>query len=90
MNQQRIVRFFGDVQGVGFRYTACRTAAGHDVTGYVRNDPDGSVECVVEGEPGEIDAFVAELSERMSGFIRRTNQQTAPASGRFSTFGVQH
>ena len=55
---QRIVCFSGYVQGVGFRYTTCRIAGAFDVTGTVRNMPDGSVECVVEGETAEIDAFL--------------------------------
>jgi acylphosphatase len=42
--QQRTVRFSGMVQGVGFRYTACRIAGRYDVTGYVKNLHDGSVE----------------------------------------------
>ena len=52
--EQRIVNFFGTVQGVGFRYTTCRTARRYEVTGTVRNLPDGRVECVVEGEATEI------------------------------------
>ncbi|HAU39301.1 MAG TPA: acylphosphatase [Phycisphaerales bacterium] len=88
--QQRIVHFAGSVQGVGFRYTACRAAAGFDVTGYVRNLSDGRVECVVEGAPGEIDAFLAELARQMHGYIRRRTEQTAPASGAFEGFGVRY
>ena len=60
--QQRLVHFFGTVQGVGFRYTACRVAAGYEVGGYVRNLADGSVECLAEGDPAEIDGFLAELA----------------------------
>jgi len=88
--QQRIVHFSGSVQGVGFRYTACRAAAGFDVTGYVRNLPDGRVECVVEGVPGEIDAFLAELARQMHGYIRKRTEQTAPASAAFEGFGVRY
>jgi acylphosphatase len=87
--QQRTIRFHGDVQGVGFRYTACRTASGHDVTGYVRNMPDGSVECVVEGEAAEIDAFLESLARRMARHIHRRTEQIAPYTGRFNSFGVE-
>ena len=88
--EQRIVRFTGTVQGVGFRFTACRVAAGFDVTGYVRNCSDGSVECAAEGERSEIDAFLAELEDRMRGCIRGRTQQTAPCSGQFGDFGMRY
>ena len=89
-DQQRIIHFSGSVQGVGFRYTACRVAGGYDVTGYVRNCPDGRVECVVEGAADQIDAFLEELSRRMSGYIHEVSQQTAPATGGFRTFGLRY
>ena len=88
--EQRTIRFFGRVQGVGFRYTACRTAGGFDVTGYVRNFPDGSVECVVEGTGSEIDAFLESLSERMPGCVDRRTEQSSPPTGRFHEFGVRY
>jgi len=87
--EQRIIRFIGRVQGVGFRWTACRVAEGHDVTGTVRNCSDGSVECVVEGTPAEINAFIQALADRMAGYIRDVQQQTAPASGTFDGFSVR-
>lgn len=86
--EQRIVRFHGTVQGVGFRYTAMQTARSYDVTGTVQNLPDGTVECVVEGEAGEIDGFVEALTERMREYVRKVNQQTAPYAGTYRGFGV--
>jgi acylphosphatase len=86
--QQRIVHFSGTVQGVGFRFTACRVAKRHDVTGYVRNLANGRVECVVEGDEQEIDAFLGELGERMREYISGREAQTAPYTGRFSRFDV--
>lgn len=89
-SQQRTVRFSGEVQGVGFRYTATRTAEGYDVSGYVKNLPDGRVECVAEGTASEIDAFLDDLRGRMGRHIRDEAQQTAPASGRYDGFGVRY
>lgn len=89
-SEQRILRFYGDVQGVGFRYTACRVAGSHEVAGYVRNLPDGSVECVVEGESAEVDAFVDALTRRMGQYIRKTTSQRAPLAGHFQGFDVRY
>jgi acylphosphatase len=89
-NQQRRLTFFGDVQGVGFRYLACRIAGRYGVTGYVRNVSDGSVECLLEGQAAEIDAFLEEITEQMSQYIRRTTSQVAPYSGGYATFEVRY
>ncbi len=51
------VFYAGQVQGVGFRYTVKSTANGFDVTGTVRNLPDGRVELVAEGAKDELEAF---------------------------------
>ncbi|MDY7011121.1 MAG: acylphosphatase, partial [Planctomycetota bacterium] len=72
--QCRLIHFSGIVQGVGFRYTARRLSERFDVTGYVKNLPDGRVEVVVEGPSDQIDAFVQAVSDRMGHYIRQTDQ----------------
>ena len=58
MNRRRMqILYSGRVQGVGFRYQAQRAAAGYEVTGTVRNLPDGRVELVAEGDVEELKAF---------------------------------
>jgi acylphosphatase len=86
----RTTHYSGDVQGVGFRYTACHVAQRYDVAGYVRNLPDGRVECVVEGEAGEIGAFLGELAQRMRGYIRDQTQQVSTFTGTYAGFGVRY
>jgi acylphosphatase len=49
----------GRVQGVGFRYATAQRARSRDVAGWVRNNADGTVEAVFEGEPEQVDALVA-------------------------------
>jgi acylphosphatase len=49
----------GRVQGVGFRWATGQQARSLDVAGWVRNNPDGAVEAVFEGEPERVDALVA-------------------------------
>jgi acylphosphatase len=49
----------GVVQGVFFRGTCRRQALMHRLVGWVRNNPDGSVEAVFEGSPADVEALVA-------------------------------
>ncbi|MBC9867852.1 MAG: acylphosphatase [Opitutae bacterium] len=64
------VYFTGHVQGVGFRFTTYQLAKGYEVTGFVKNLPDGRVHLEVEGQRKECMAFIWALSEEMAGFIR--------------------
>jgi acylphosphatase len=52
----------GDVQGVGFRYFAQRSAARHQVKGYVRNLEDGRVEVLAEGKDISVEEFKKDLT----------------------------
>jgi acylphosphatase len=52
------LRVTGRVQGVGFRYAMQSEAARRGLSGWVRNRRDGSVEALVQGEAGAVDAFV--------------------------------
>ena len=49
----------GRVQGVFFRASAKTEAERLGLTGFVRNNPDGSVHAEVEGEQKDIDEFIS-------------------------------
>lgn len=55
---RRRVRFFGLVQGVGFRYEAQRAASQLDLVGWVKNLGDGSVVVEIEGPGNYVEAFL--------------------------------
>jgi acylphosphatase len=48
----------GYVHGVFFRDTVRRRAQTANVAGWVRNNPDGTVEAVFEGAPAAVDRLV--------------------------------
>jgi acylphosphatase len=67
--QRLQVVFRGRVQGVGFRATTRALAAGFAVSGWVRNEPDSSVLAEVQGDPAQVEAFLAALREQMRRHI---------------------
>jgi acylphosphatase len=79
--ERRRVLFTGRVQGIGFRATCRWLARGYDIVGYVRNLPDGRVELIAEGEPGEIDRFLDAIRKEAGGFIRDIHAELEPKSG---------
>jgi acylphosphatase len=89
MSVRYAITFTGRVQGVGFRYATVNIAAGYDVTGWVRNEPDGSVRCVAEGLREELDRFVAAVRQAMQGNIRDALIETSSATGEFQGFVVR-
>ena len=57
----------GVVQGVGYRQFTRRRAARLDVSGWVRNRSDGSVEAVVRGRPTDVEAILAAMRKGPPG-----------------------
>jgi acylphosphatase len=80
----------GHVQGVGFRYYVMRMANRQGLTGWVANEPDGSVRCVIEGPPDGLDRIEAMLRHGPQGAIVDAVQAVRmPATGRFERFDVR-
>lgn len=54
--------FTGRVQGVGFRYTAKYLAQSLALTGWVRNEPDGTVTMEIQGREPMINKLLVGLN----------------------------
>ncbi len=52
------VRIEGRVQGVCFRMETRSAARERDLTGWVKNLPDGKVEAVFEGDKGKVESML--------------------------------
>jgi acylphosphatase len=77
------------VQGVGFRYTAKTVSAGFELTGTVRNLPDGQVELVAEGARDELKAFSEAIRDSGLGhFIQKEALTWAEAQNNFRGFEI--
>lgn len=77
-----LVHYWGQVQGVGFRYTAIGIAQGFAVAGFVRNLPDGRVELLAEGESGEVQRFLEAIRRRMAENIESHQESDETVQGR--------
>ena len=85
------VLYEGHVQGVGFRFTVRHIAKGFDVTGWVRNLPDGRVELQVTGEHDEVRAFLEDVAQsELHSLIRKHTEHhlNEPVAAR--GFDIRH
>ena len=80
----------GEVQGVGYRFFAQRAAARHQVVGYVRNCPDGTVEALVEGSASNVEAFKYDLATGPQwAVVDHVEEIVLEPTGSYSAFRVE-
>lgn len=84
-----MIFYAGQVQGVGFRYTVKSITTGFEVTGTVRNLPDGRVELIAEGERGELDEFRQAIRDAgLKNFIQNEDISWTEATNEFRGFEI--
>lgn len=75
---RRYIRFYGQVQAVGFRWRATQAAKAYGVSGWVRNEYDDSVSMEIQGTQRQIDDVVASLQR--GSYIRIDRMETKELS----------
>jgi len=79
----------GLVQGVGFRAWALNQAREHHLTGWVRNQADGSVEIVTEGEKTDLEKLISACYKGPDGSrVENIDIKRSDAVGEMSDFSV--
>ncbi|MEW5816354.1 MAG: acylphosphatase [Spirochaetota bacterium] len=83
-------KIHGRVQGVGFRYAAQKQALRLGLTGWVRNDYDGTVEVMCEGEPLKLEQFYLWLKKGPPGSnVVQVERRTITPQKTFRTFTIE-
>jgi acylphosphatase len=83
------VFYSGSVQGVGFRYTVKSVANGYEVTGTIRNLPDGRVELFAEGVKDELEAFRRGIRDAgLDHFIHKEDVSWSESKNEFRGFEI--
>lgn len=81
--------FEGDVQGVGFRYRAKYGAQHLGVTGWVENEPDGTVEMEAQGTIQQLYELLKLINGGKWIVIENIRQRTVPVEEHEYTFQVR-
>lgn len=92
MNRARLQAIVhGRVQGVNFRYYAQRRASSLDLTGYVRNLWDGTVEVVAEGPRESLEELLAFLRVGpRAAMVTQVDTEWPVPTGAFTRFEVRY
>ncbi|MEW6535694.1 MAG: acylphosphatase [Candidatus Auribacterota bacterium] len=84
------VFYEGHVQGVGFRYSVLSISRQFEITGYVKNLPDGRVEVCAEGDDRELNEFLHAISvSHLRNYFTDTAKSWNAYTGRFQSFGIR-
>jgi hydrogenase maturation protein HypF len=63
----------GTIQGIGFRPFIYRTAIKNNISGFIRNNEDGSIEIAAKGIKSDIDIFLNEIYHNKPFLAQYTN-----------------
>lgn len=80
----------GLVQGVGFRWTTQMIAQDLGIIGTVKNNPDGSVSIVAQGEELPLEHFIKKIkaSPSVAGHVDHVDLNTVSDAEKFTRFSV--
>lgn len=89
--KQLSARIHGRVQGVGFRHFTKARARKLDVTGWVRNEPDGSVRLEAEGDEAALSSLLDAVREGpRAARVDTVDADWDDATPSFDEFGVRY
>lgn len=85
------LKIFGEVQGVGFRYSTTQKAQELNLTGWVRNGPDGSLEILAQGEKDALEKIIswAKIGPRFAK-VEKVEVSWREPRAALSTFEIHH
>lgn len=89
MKKRVHIYYEGRIQGIGFRFTAEYIAQQLNVTGWVKNLPDGRVELIAEGKVDSLQELSARIKARMRPYISDELVEWEEYKGEFKDFGLR-
>lgn len=91
MKHRVVINLSGFVQGVNMRAMVKMTAVNLNLTGYVKNKDDGSVEIVAEGKKDNLEVLIRWLNEHNGpDKIEKLEDYWSEARNEFEGFTIQY
>ena len=87
-NKQFHLYVSGLVQGVGFRFSARILANRNNITGWVKNLPDGRVELMIQGKVDDLDSFLKEVKKDFKNNIAKIDISESKEHPKLDNFNI--
>ena len=85
------IRIKGRVHGVGFRYYAWKKAIEHNISGWVKNTPQGDVLIAARGSETDIQTFIDYLQiGPPAARVKNVYKSPMEIKEEFSTFTIRY
>jgi len=91
MKKQVVLKIYGRVQGVLFRYSSQKKAKDLNLSGWARNETDGTVQIVAEGEEKDLNEFInwCRSGEVGPAKVDKVDIEWQEPTGEFNDFSVK-
>lgn len=91
MQKQAVIQVFGQVQGVSFRYSTQQKAEELNLAGWVKNEPNGSVKIVAEGEEKDLNKLIEWCKGGEGGFakVAKVEVDWSDKSAKYDNFTIK-
>jgi len=89
--QQVELIIIGQVQGVGYRFTIARLAKQLGITGFITNQPDGTVYILAQGSPPQLEELKQKCyagPERAA--VKQINERPSPLTDHYHSFTIKY
>ena len=80
--------FKGRVQGVGFRWQVKHVSESFEVTGFVRNLSDGTVELLVEGRKAEVRGMIDAVEGKLRDYWHSKVEDEREGDPQYEDFSI--
>jgi len=86
-----LIRLHGNVQGVGLRYHIKNKAQTLGLVGWVKNESDGTVSCLIGGGQARVSDFMQYLSEALPvGRVDKMDVEVSSVEGDLTDFSIEY
>jgi acylphosphatase len=89
--KQVILKIYGEVQGVGLRYRTARIASELNLTGWAKNENNGTVKVLAQGEEKDLNKLIFWIKNNANfARVERLEERWGEVEEKFKDFEIRY